>query len=88
MPEPYCRLNFAIIGESHGVGIGPVGFAGAAGAAGFAAGVPAAPAAGAFAVGAAGAAFGGAGGATCFGEVVDGGGPCSEEGSEEVFVSD
>jgi len=30
MPEPYVLLNFAIIGESHGVGVGTAAFGGAA----------------------------------------------------------
>src|SRR5271154_3614523 len=34
MPEPYIPLNFAIMGESQGVGVGAAGFAGAAGLAG------------------------------------------------------
>ena len=48
MPDPYPRLSFAIMGESHGVGTGPVGFGGAgcpaaAGAVGLAAGVAGPP---------------------------------------------
>ena len=31
MPEPYVPLNFAIMGESQGTGVGAAGFAGAAG---------------------------------------------------------
>src|ERR1700733_8580086 len=31
MPVPYCPLSLPTIGESHGMGTGPAGFAGAAG---------------------------------------------------------
>jgi hypothetical protein len=50
MPDPYVRLSFAIIGESHGVGVGT----GALGGPGFAAGVAGAAAAGFGGVGDAG----------------------------------
>ena len=71
MPEPYPALSFAIMGESHGVGVGAAGFAGPAGLA--AGGVAGAVAAGfaatggvAGAVAAGFAATGGAGGAASF----------------------
>src|SRR5437899_5182299 len=44
IPEPYCRLSWVIMGESHGTGTGPAGLAGGAGLGGAAAGFGGLPA--------------------------------------------